>query len=68
MPHASAAITFGWEVLLNIDYEISDIVLFDLESLINMNALSFSHPIEIEILNLDATMTLDSDVLTVYKL
>ena len=65
---ASAAITFGWEVLLNIDYEISDIVLFDLQSLINMNALSFSHPIEIEILNLDATMTLDSDLLTVYML
>jgi len=36
-------------------------VLFDLASLINMNALFFIHPIEIEILNLKATMTLDSE-------
>jgi hypothetical protein len=44
------------------------VVFFDLASLINMNALPFTHPIEIEMLNLEATMTLDSDVLIVYML
>jgi len=33
-----------------------------------MNALSFTHPFEIAILNLEATMILDSDLLILYML